>query len=89
MRSNSSGRKHKESYIPLLIKKYDMGQFTSVFLREGFKGDIKISSPRGRGLGLQDIACCSKPCKIIMFSGGTGIYPFADIIDLAFKELLM
>ncbi len=24
-----------------------------------------------------------------MFSGGTGIYPFADIIDLAFKELLI
>lgn len=89
IKSNSSGRRYKETFIPLLIKKYDLGQFTPVFLREGFHGDIKISCPRGRGLGLQDIICCAKPSRIIMFSGGTGIYPFADIIDLAFKELLI
>jgi len=54
-------------------------------LNEAFNGNIKISAPRGRGLGLQDLLNCPKPYKIIMFSGGTGIYPFADIIDIAFK----
>lgn len=69
----------------MLIKKYDDGEFTSKFLHTGFKGDIRISCPRGRGLGLQDLPDTNAIQKIIMFSGGTGIFPFADTIDLAFK----
>lgn len=48
-----------------------------------------ISRPRGRGLALQDLLETPKPYNIYIFTGGTGIYPFADTIDLLFKELLI
>ena len=31
----------------------------------------------------------TKPGKIILVAGGTGIYPFSDFIDLLYKEQLM
>ena len=31
----------------------------------------------------------TRPGKILMVAGGTGIYPFSDIIDLLYKEQLM
>jgi hypothetical protein len=40
-------------------------------------------------LALQDILNSPRAYRIVMFSGGTGLYPFADIIDIAFKELLI
>lgn len=48
-----------------------------------------ISQPRGRGLALQDILDLPQPYNLVLFSGGTGIYPFADLIDLLFKDLLL
>jgi hypothetical protein len=72
-----------------LIKKYNDGQFTPAFLNGGFNLQSMLSKPRGRGLALQDLLEYPKPYNILMFSGGTGIYPYADTIDLLFKELVM
>jgi hypothetical protein len=44
-----------------------------------------LSEPQGEGLQLSS----AKPGKIIIVAGGTGIYPFSDLIDLLFKELLI
>lgn len=75
--------------IPLLVKKYDDGQFTPAFLSTSSPTEILISRPRGRGLALQDILNDQNPNHVIMFAGGTGIYPYADTIDLLFKSLLI
>lgn len=71
--------------VPMIIKKYEEGKFTSEFLKELYKGDIKISKPRGRGLDLGEMPSG----EIVMIAGGTGINPYCDIIDLLYKELLL
>ena len=45
---------------------------------------LKISRVRGWGLKLHEIQG-----EIIILCGGTGIYPFSDLIDLLFKEYLV
>jgi hypothetical protein len=72
----------EDSTLPLLIKKYDDGYFTSDFLVPGFKGDLQVSRSKGDGLGLQE----KKEGKVYIFAGGTGIYPFIDVIDILFKK---
>ena len=70
--------------LPLFIKKYEKGHFTRTFLQNE-KTDVEISHPRGRGMSLSDIA----HGKIVIFAGGTGFYPFCDLIDLLFKRHLV
>jgi hypothetical protein len=68
--------------IPLLIKKYVKGSFTSDFLTtHRYSKSIKISKPRGRGFGLSELPNGG----IVLLAGGTGLNPFCDIIDLLFK----
>jgi NAD(P)H-flavin reductase len=70
----------------LLIKKYDDGKFTSQFLSPHIdKTKIVISHPRGLGLSLD----CVPATSIVLFAGGTGLYPFSDLIDLLFKAKLV
>ena len=70
--------------MPLIIKRYDNGSFTSDLISPSFKGEIMISYGKGNGLGLHE-----KPAgKIIVFAGGTGICPFIDLIDVLFKKTL-
>ena len=71
--------------LPLLIKKYDDGFFTSEFISPDFKGTIQVSRSLGAGLALQE----KKPGKIILMAGGTGIYPFIDTIDILYKKALV
>lgn len=71
--------------LPILIKKYQDGYFTSQFLQLPFQGSIAISSPRGRGLSLHDLP----PGRVILLAGGTGLYPFSDTVDLVYKEHLV
>ena len=67
-----------------MIKKYDDGYFTSDLISTSFSGTVKVSCAKGDGLGLQE----KTPGKVIIFAGGTGIYPFIDIIDVLFKKML-
>lgn len=67
--------------IPLLIKNYEKGKFTTKFLSGKYTGEVKISSQRGRGMFLDELP----PGVILMFAGGTGVNPFCDVIDVLFK----
>jgi hypothetical protein len=44
-----------------------------------------LSSPKGFGLKLGETA----PGTILIIAGGTGLYPFSDLIDLLFKDSLI
>jgi ferredoxin-NADP reductase len=37
----------------------------------------------GRGLDIDKI----QPGRIVLFAGGTGIFPFMDLIDILFKTI--
>ena len=75
---------HHDSFLPLLIKKYDDGLFTSQLISPHFSGSINVSCAKGAGLALQE----KNPGKIILLAGGTGIYPFIDTIDVLYKKAL-
>jgi len=44
--------------------------------------NVKFSCPRGRGIELED----TKAGRVIVVAGGTGLFPFSDLIDLLFKD---
>jgi len=44
--------------------------------------NVKLSCPRGRGIELED----TKAGRVIVVAGGTGLFPFSDLIDLLFKD---
>lgn len=69
----------------MLMKKYEKGRLTSRFLASDNNYEFLLSRPRGLGLGLHEL----NKGNIIILSGGTGLYPFSDLIDLVFKELLI
>ena len=71
--------------IPLFLKVYDKGAFSSLVLSGNFQSQIKISRPRGRGLALHEVS----PGRILIFAAGTGLNPFCDLIDLIFKQTLL
>ena len=71
--------------LPLFIKKYQKGHFTSAFLSRKKEKPVEISHPRGRGLSLHDMP----PGRIIILAGGTGFHPFCDLIDLLYKSYLV
>lgn len=45
---------------------------------------LHLSSERGFGLSLASL----DPGRVVIAIGGTGIYPFSDLIDLLFKDCL-
>ena len=75
----------KDECLPLLIKKYDDGYFTSDLISPQFNGSVSVTRSKGLGLALQE----KKPGKIILMAGGTGIYPFIDTIDILYKKALV
>lgn len=70
--------------MKLLIKEYDNGKLTTKLVQEKYK-NLKLSTSRGEGLKLGEI----KEGKIVIVSGGTGFFPFCDLVDLLFKQLLI
>ena len=70
--------------VKILLKRYQDGNLTPKIIRTEIT-DLKISCSRGIGLCLDEI----KGGKIILVTGGTGLYPFCDLIDLLFKHLLI
>ncbi len=73
-----------EHYVPILFKQYDNGKFTDSIVKAPVR-NLFLSSPKGEGLQFSHL----KPGKVVIVAGGTGIYPFADLIDLLFKDEIM
>ena len=66
------------------MKLYPSGSLTPKLLSRAFS-KLHLSEPRGEGLKLASTA----PGKILIVAGGTGLYPFSDIIDLLFKSSVL
>ena len=73
-----------DNYVPILFKQYDNGKFTDSIVKAPVRS-LFLSSPKGEGLRFAQL----KPGKVVIVAGGTGIYPFADLIDLLFKDEIM
>lgn len=70
----------------MMLKVYNDGKLTSALRKQNFLNiGVKFSCPRGKGLELED----TKPGRIILVAGGTGIFPFSDLIDLLFKTQMI
>ena len=67
-----------------MFKTYAGGKFTEGIVK-GPVEKVLISQSKGEGLQIAH----TKPGKVILVAGGTGIYPFSDFIDLLYKEQLM
>ena len=66
-----------------MLKVYEGGKFTSQLLNNNLgKTDFELSFQKGLGLELET----TNPGKIIIVAGGTGLFPFSDLIDLLFKD---
>lgn len=67
-----------------MFKTYAEGKFSEGIVK-GPVTKIVISNSKGEGLQLTH----TKPGRIIIVAGGTGLYPYSDFIDLLFKEELI
>lgn len=72
-----------------MFKVYSNGKLTSSLLTSlRTKADqtkLQLSSPKGLGLEL----ATTKSGRIIIVAGGTGLFPFSDLIDLLYKSVLI
>lgn len=67
-----------------MFKKYPGGKFTSNIV-QGPVNKIVLSENKGEGLQLAN----TSPGRIVVVAGGTGLFPFSDLIDLLYKEQLI
>ena len=73
--------------MPLVVKRYEKGELTQKCLGDkGYHGEILLSKSMGSGMKYGDI---KEEGKVIIVSGGTGLLPFCDFIDLLFKRFLL
>lgn len=70
--------------MPLLVKVYEQGTLPNLIISNEVH-NMTLSSPKGFGLKLSE----AKEGTILMIAGGTGLYPFSDLIDLLFKDYLL
>jgi NAD(P)H-flavin reductase len=69
-----------------MLKIYENGKFTSKIANMDLtKVKLQLSQPKGFGLELE----VTKPGRIIIVAGGTGLFPFSDFIDLYFKSVYL
>ena len=66
----------------MMIKVYETGKLTPLLTAEEAPGDLQISCPHGQGLKISS----QREGNIVFLAGGTGFYPYMDIIDLLFKQ---
>lgn len=75
-----------KQYLPIMIKIYNNGKFTKRLEKMNLaKVRLQLSRPKGLGLELD----VTKPGRIVIVAGGTGLFPFSDLIDLLFKDLYL
>lgn len=82
------GKKEGDSRhcLPIMLKIYANGKLTSALKGRTFDiENMKLSCPRGRGLELES----TEPGRIIVLAGGTGLFPFCDLIDLLLKAEML
>lgn len=66
-----------------MIKTYSgSAALSNILSRENLGSEFRIEGPIGNGYGLQS----SFSGKCVLISGGTGILPFVDLLDLLFKK---
>lgn len=76
----------RATFLPIMLKVYPNGKFTSMLKQREFRVDnLRVSCAMGRGLELD----CTPAGRIIVLAGGTGLFPFCDMIDLLFKAQLL
>lgn len=68
-----------------MLKVYDNGKLTAALKRAQFRNSVRLSAPRGKGLELDS----TRPGRIIIVTGGTGLFPFSDLVDLLYKSRLV
>lgn len=68
--------------LPLIIKRYPNGALTNNLFNQP-QTALNIEGPKGRGLCLGSVRAGS----IAIVAGGTGLFPFLDLIDLIFKAV--
>lgn len=74
-----------EQSLPLIIKRYGKpaGRFTNqLYMNLG--SQILIQGPKGRGLCLEAVP----PGDVVLIAGGTGLFPFLDLVDELFKIVI-
>ena len=77
---------YQNDFLPIMFKVYEDGKLTSAIKRASFIDvNVRFSCPRGRGFELED----TRAGRVIIVAGGTGLYPFSDLIDLLFKTALI
>ena len=70
----------------MMMKIYKDGKLTAALKKKNFVGvNVKFSSTRGLGLELET----TNPGRIIVLAGGTGLFPFSDLIDLLYKDYMI
>jgi hypothetical protein len=77
----------RDSFLPVLFKVYDGGRFTEQLVKNIVgrqQVNLAVSEARGEGLGLARL----QAGRVLIVAGGTGLYPFCDLIDLLFKQQL-
>ena len=70
----------------MMMQIYKDGKLTADLKKKNFVGvNVKFSSTRGLGLELET----TNPGRIIVLAGGTGLFPFSDLIDLLYKDYMI
>jgi NAD(P)H-flavin reductase len=70
----------------MMLKVYKGGKLTEPLQACNFSdARIKFSIPRGSGLELD----ATRSGRIVVVAGGTGLFPFSDLIDLLYKTHLI
>lgn len=70
--------------IPLMIKVYEDGTLPNIILANKAES-LLLSPPKGFGLQLGKVEAGT----ILIIAGGTGLFPFSDLIDLLYKDALI
>lgn len=68
--------------LPLTIKKYEGHDSMSSFIFNTENENFKIAGPFGTGLELNE----NSNGLFVIFAGGTGIFPFVDLLDYMLKK---
>lgn len=71
--------------VPIMIRKYDAGVLTPQLVADTENEELTISTTRGQGLKLDMLPAG----KIVMIAGGTGFYPYMDLVDLLYKRKVL
>lgn len=82
--TSSVDLKNEDNTLPLLIKYYDREASFTKKLYNSLGTVVNIRGPKGRGLCLEAVPSGD----VAIIAGGTGLFPFLDLLDLLFKATI-